>query len=256
MVAKAAKTAKGKRKTAKKSVKSPQILTVDNLKKVPSLEKVLKSGKITVVLVFAEWCGACHRFRKNIWNPMCSRPASHNRVAIRDDMIRNTTLANAKFEYLPSLLVVDEKGTLQTFKSPDGDSNAMKTPKSLQEMEQVVNVPVAPTPAPFGSTPFSVVNPMQKEPAPEYLPVEDELEVVKTVATKTPKGITYKPTPFVAPQSGGAYAPQRGGALFQTLESVGKGIIPTAVLGGLALSMRGGTRKRSRNARRNTRRAY
>ena len=85
-------------------------LNVDNVSKIPSLEKALKSGRINIILVFAEWCGACHRFRKNIWNPMLKKGALHNRIAVRDDMINKTSLNNTKFDYLPSILVVDEKG--------------------------------------------------------------------------------------------------------------------------------------------------
>lgn len=119
-------------------------LNVDNVSKIPSLEKALNSGRINIILVFAEWCGACHKFRKNIWNPMLRKNAMHNRIAVRDDMVGKTSLANTKFDYLPSILVVDEKGVAQTFNTPEGKvTNAMPTPKSLNDMTRVVNVPVA-----------------------------------------------------------------------------------------------------------------
>jgi hypothetical protein len=121
-------------------------LNVDTLSKIPSLEKALKSGRINIILVFAEWCGACHKFRKNIWNPMLRKNALHNRIAVRDDVIGKTSLLNTKFDYLPSILVVDEKGVAQTFNTPEGKvTNAMPTPKSLNDMTRVVNVPVAAT---------------------------------------------------------------------------------------------------------------
>ena len=133
------KTVKSVRKTAKKS----NVLKVDSLKKIPKFELTLKNSKINFVLVYAEWCGACHRFMDNIWNPMCKGSARHNRMAVRDDMIKNTSLSNASFDYLPSILVIDENGDIQTFKTPEGkDTNAMPTPKSLNDMKKVVNVPV------------------------------------------------------------------------------------------------------------------
>lgn len=119
-------------------------LTVDNLSKIPSLEKALNSGRINIILVFAEWCGACHKFRNNIWNPMMRKNALHNRISVRDDMIKNSSLANTSFDYLPSILVVDEKGVTQTFHTPEGKiTNAMPTPKNLDDMTRIVNVPVS-----------------------------------------------------------------------------------------------------------------
>ncbi len=130
---------KSKRGTAKKS----KVLKVDSEKKIPKFELQLKNSTINFVLVYADWCGACHKFMNNIWEPMCKGSARHNRLAVRDDMIKNTSLSNASFDYLPSILIVDENGDLQSFKTPEGkDTNAMPTPKSLGDMKKIVNVPV------------------------------------------------------------------------------------------------------------------
>ena len=124
-------------------MKKKSVLKVDDPTKIPKFELALTTGNINFVLVYADWCGACKRFMKNIWNPMCKGKAMHNRLAVRDDMIKNTSLANAKFDYLPSLLVVDEKGDLQTFDTPDGETtHAMPTPKNIKDMQRIVNVPV------------------------------------------------------------------------------------------------------------------
>jgi hypothetical protein len=129
--------------TTTRKIKKKSVLKVDDAKKIPKFELALTTGNINFVLVYADWCGACKRFMKNIWNPMCKGKAMHNRLAVRDDMIKNTSLANAKFDYLPSLLVVDEKGELQTFDTPDGEqTHAMPTPKNVKDMQRIVNVPV------------------------------------------------------------------------------------------------------------------
>ena len=123
--------------------KKSSVLKVDMESKIPELEKILKNGKITVVLVFADWCGHCHKFQKDIWNPMCNKEAIHNRVSVRDDMIKNTSLKNANFEYLPSVMVVNENGELENFTSPEGKTtNVIPTPKSVEDMNRIVNVPL------------------------------------------------------------------------------------------------------------------
>ncbi len=123
--------------------KKSSVLKVDMESKIPELEKILKNGKVTIVLVFADWCGHCHNFQKDIWNPMCDKEAVHNRVSVRDDMISKTSLKNANFEYLPSVMVVNEKGELESFPSPEGKTtNVIPTPKSVEDMTRIVNVPL------------------------------------------------------------------------------------------------------------------
>jgi len=122
-----------------------KVLKVDSADKIAAMESMLGKGSITFVLIYADWCGACNKFKKNIWNPMCEKSAAHSRVAVRDDMVGNTSLSSAKIDYLPSLIVVDENGKMQSFKTPEGKhTNAMPTPQSLQEMNTIVNVPVRP----------------------------------------------------------------------------------------------------------------
>jgi thiol-disulfide isomerase/thioredoxin len=178
--------------------KSP-VLKVDMESKIPELEKILKNGKVTIVLVFADWCGHCHTFQDNIWNPMCKQDAKHNRVSVRDDMIKKTSLKDAQFDYLPTVMVVDDNGSLQSFpaKEPEGKTtNAIPTPKSLEDMKRIVNVPIAQT------------NQM------------------------------------------------KGGAMFQTLQDIGQGVIPAGILGSLSLMLKGGRRlsRKSKKSKRKTHR--
>jgi thiol-disulfide isomerase/thioredoxin len=142
-----------------------QNLVVDSPSKIGKFEDKIKSGKISVVLVYAEWCGACHRFRDNIWDPMLKSKARHNRIAIRDDMVKNSPISkNWKFDYLPSLIVVDEKGVAQTFQQPDGSiKNAMKTPKDVKEMTRIVNVPVQPLASAAASAAAAAATPTPQE---------------------------------------------------------------------------------------------
>ena len=170
-------------------------------------EKNLKVGTINFVLVYADWCGACHKFMDNIWNPMCKGPAKHNRMAVRDDMIKNTSLGNAKFDYLPSLLVVDEKGQLQSFETPEGEhTNAMPTPKNLSDMKKAVNVPVVNITNSLNAKPIRMESSQTRAlPSMEMLNIPDPKNT-KTLSlgqNNTPSGAVYIPTPMVAPQKGG-----------------------------------------------------
>ena len=214
----ASKTRKNKAKSkvkAKAKAKAKN-LAVESVANIADFEKMLNSASITIILVYADWCGACHKFRKNIWNPMLQRNAIHNRIAIPAEMMNKTSLANAKFDYLPSILVVDEKGNMQDFQTPEGKmTNAMPTPQSLEDMTRVVNVPLASEPQaeqeeeeeapPRPLTPW-----MQKKDIEE----PENLEIIPTRPMATPEGKTY------VAQKGGRRSRSRSGSLLRMLERV------------------------------------
>ena len=238
-------------KKAKKG-KVQKVLKVDSEKKVPMFNSLIKSGSVTFVLVYADWCGACTRFKKNIWNPMCNGPARHNRAMVDAEMIKKTSLANADFEYLPSIILVDGEGKMHGFQKPDGtNTHAMPTPQSLEEMKKAVNSPITPSSPTMAET-LENTGPV---PGPAAEPEADSdsdsdeeqepqltIEPITTPNTNqnknrvlTPQGQTYVPTPMVAPQKGGAK----------------KSILPKIVLGSLAKLLR--SRRRSRKSKRSTR---
>ena len=238
------------RRVSKKG-KVQKVLKVDSKKKVPMFNSLIKSGSVTFVLVYADWCGACTRFKKNIWNPMCQGPARHNRAMIDSEMIKQTSLANADFEYLPSIILVDGEGKMHGFQKPDGtNTHAMPTPQSLGEMKKAVNSPIIPSSPTMAET--------LKNTGPDLQPTEEvevesdsdseeeqepqlTIEPITTPNTtrpnnrvSTPQGQSYLPTPMVAPQKGGAK----------------KSFLPKIVLGSLAKLLR--SRRRSNSGRRSS----
>ena len=223
-------------KTKKLTKGKGKVLKVDSADKISAMEKMLGKGSVTFVLIYADWCGACTRFKKNIWNPSCEGAAIHDRVALRDDMVKNTSLASANFDYLPSLVVVDENGKMQSFKTPEGKhTNAMPTPQSLQDMKRIVNVPVnnlakeVPlSPAPLEENPEIPLSPS------EPLTLTPESEPTSTL------GKSYVPTPMVA-------APMKGGRRVTMA-------MPKKMLKGLAGLFKR-SRRRSSNSRRSSRRS-
>jgi len=62
-------------------------------------------------------------------------------------MMPFTSLANENIEYLPSLIVVDEKGNVQNTLTPEGkETPVIPTPTNLKDMVRIANVPVKPSP--------------------------------------------------------------------------------------------------------------
>lgn len=239
------------RRVAKKA-KQQKVLKVDSKKKVPMFNSLIKSGSVTFVLVYADWCGACTRFKKNIWNPMCNGPARHNRAMIDSEMIKQTSLANADFEYLPSIILVDGEGKMHGFQKPDGtNTHAMPTPQSLGEMKKAVNSPITPSSPTMAQTlqntgpvPGPSAEPEAgSEPNAQQEQEQEPQLTIEPITTpnanplknrvSTPQGQSYMPTPMVAPQKGGAK----------------KSFLPKIVLGSLAKLLR--SRRRSKGKRSN-----
>jgi thiol-disulfide isomerase/thioredoxin len=202
-------------------------LKVDTESLIPALEKLLKKRKIVIVLVYADWCPACRKFKKNVWGPACEKEAMHERVEVESSLVDKVNgLKNANFKYLPSVLLVDEKGQVQEFQSPEGPTNAMPTPKSQEEMTRIMNVKVTPlpntkaaapaTPPTPAATPAKAATPAATPaPAPEpFAPEPDEMTTpVYTVTNsmKTPAGKVYTPSPMEV-------SVQKGGNLYQSLK--------------------------------------
>jgi hypothetical protein len=240
-----------------KALKAQKVLKVDSEKKVPMFNSLIKSGSVTFVLVYADWCGACTRFKKNIWNPMCNGPARHNLAMVDAEMIKKTSLANADFEYLPSIILVDGEGKMHGFQKPDGtNTHAMPTPQSLGEMKKAVNSPITPSSPTMAET-LENTGPSADADAEADADADAEAETeeqpqltIEPITTpnanplknnniSAPKGQSYlpvsMPTPMVAPQKGGAK----------------KSILPKIVLGSLARLLR--SRRRSNSGKRITR---
>ena len=205
-----------------------RVLKVDAPSKIGHLERMLKNGKLTIVLIYADWCGACTRFKKSIWGPMSQKPAIHNRIAIREDLVGKTPLAGSKYTYLPTIMVVDERGQPQAVEGPQGRTNAIPTPRTLEEMKRIVNLKVGPASAAASA-----------EPTPEPMTMEMEMP---EKPKKTPEGIVYTPYPPDRPLVG----KQAGGGLLQALEIVANAAAPAAILGAGVLMGRSNRRSTKR----------
>ena len=101
-----------------------------------------------------------------------------NRLSVRDDMVGTTSLAGAKYDYLPAILAVGPDGKPAAFTTPEGKrTNAMPTPRTEEEMTQVVN-----------ATPPGEGGEDEEEPSEEslYEPLTVEREPLSMSTTPLP----------------------------------------------------------------------
>lgn len=122
-------------------------LDVRSQNEVPNLEKMISIGPLTLVLVYADWCGHCHNFKEKMWNEVNTIPnKSVNTASVHYDMLDKTSLANSKIEGYPSLLLVGTDKKPADFVEEDGTkTNAMPPPANVSELKSIVQTPL-PTP--------------------------------------------------------------------------------------------------------------
>jgi thiol-disulfide isomerase/thioredoxin len=107
---------------------------------VSQFENILSKGPITIVLVYADWCGHCVRYKENVWNKLIKTPNRKlNLASVHYDQLENTSQKSAAIKGYPSVLVVGTDKKAATF--PDGNSkktNAFPNAQSLEVMEEMV----------------------------------------------------------------------------------------------------------------------
>jgi thiol-disulfide isomerase/thioredoxin len=136
--------AKTKSKTKKsRRSKTTKRLDVRSTKDVPLLEALIKKGPMVIVLVHADWCGHCQTFKDKVWNKVPNSSSNTiNTASIHHDMLEKTSLAKAKLEGYPSLLLVGKDGKPAEYTNNGKETNAMPQPSTAEELNKIVTTPV------------------------------------------------------------------------------------------------------------------
>lgn len=98
-------------------------------------ERTLMVGPITIVLVYADWCGHCKTFKKDIWSKLLSmKNKKVNLASVHHDMLDKTSQKDAKIKGYPSVLIVGNDKVPATF----GDTNALPNYRDLKMLQKMV----------------------------------------------------------------------------------------------------------------------
>lgn len=106
---------------------------------VKALQEILKAHPITIILVHADWCGHCQRYKENVWSKLEEMPEKKNGLAaIHHDQLENTEFADAKIRGYPSVIVVGKK-KMAEFEDEEGPTNAIPNQQAndLETMESL-----------------------------------------------------------------------------------------------------------------------
>jgi thiol-disulfide isomerase/thioredoxin len=105
---------------------------------VPQLEGLIAAGPLTFVLVYADWCGHCHKFMPT-WKKFEKTPGRTANIAkVHHDMLENVpTIKNAKIQGYPSVIRVEPSGKITDYKVPGSAETTNAMPNMRDESEMI-----------------------------------------------------------------------------------------------------------------------
>lgn len=111
---------------------------------IKDLDKILKNGCTTVVVILAQWCGACKRV-KPMWLNALKKKKTNNLVLIDSEILPETSLNTLDVKYFPSTFTIPPGGNPVLLDNPkDSDdidstlNSAASEPESASETSGVV----------------------------------------------------------------------------------------------------------------------
>jgi thiol-disulfide isomerase/thioredoxin len=130
-------TRKGKKKASSSAIKmsnsksrNANTIPNDNVDvrskgDVGKLVDLLKKNKVVIVLVYADWCGHCQTFKKDVWSKVASLENRKVPMAqIKAEELENTPLSKTNVEGYPSVFLVGQDMKPADIPNPR-DMNAM-----------------------------------------------------------------------------------------------------------------------------------
>jgi len=187
---------RSKRRVTQRNGRKPRVLDVRSRGAVKAFENLIVQGPLTLVYVNAKWCGACHRFSKEVWSPLTKlKNKGLNLASVDSEYIGKTSLANVPRKFFPTLMLVGRDKKPAEFKDENGEpTNAMPRKESLAEDRETLSALVqAPMNHPLANTQVKeVLTPINTEPlANESITNPVDMEVERTI-TNMPLNMSAK----------------------------------------------------------------
>lgn len=215
--------------------------------------KRMKKGPVTLVLVYAPWCGHCVQYKPEFEKMVATSNRNIQVAQLRDDMVNKAPLKNANINSYPSVILVNKEGEVveeiqnrnDTAKMnqilEEGIQNVEKTNSITGQIEQYNDLS-KPTKNNVAADIANELGPVSTKnvTVPNY---ENDSKTAN-MSKKNTDSLVYKAA------GGGCGCPfaQRGGCggLYGLLSSVATGALPAAALLGSAAVLAGKKRKTKR----------
>ncbi len=227
------------------------------------LDKRIQIGPITLVLIYADWCGHCKRF-KPMMDELENSPGRTVQIArVRDTILPQSAVANIPNEGYPSLMLIKPNGDAVNFNEGGKTTNVIPDHTNMVKMQTIVRNAGKPeglsllngeTPS---EDPVEVVSPPTSSnlsvPATASMPSIPKNIVADRLSTLNISQLNRNLTGTKNSQvklSTGPVPSQLGGGLWGYLAGISQDLLPAASLLAASTVLPG---KRTRKSRRKTR---
>lgn len=138
---------KKSKKSSTRSVRGRILPPVDitNINDLNKLDERINAGPITLVFVYADWCGHCQKYKPNMEELEGMSNRSVQTVRIRDDVFPKSSINGAKIEGYPSLLLIKPRENTSedpkpvVFEQENGETtNVIPDHHNMQNMGAIV----------------------------------------------------------------------------------------------------------------------
>lgn len=117
----------------------PKSLNIHSNAEAAELESLLHNGHVTIVVILAEWCGACQRVKPD-WLNTLKRKNKHNVALIDSEVLPNTVL-NDKLNvtHFPSVFEVQPNGKATLLKNVTNPNAVVNSNTKVKEQREPLN---------------------------------------------------------------------------------------------------------------------
>lgn len=104
-----------------------------------ALDERIAAGPLTLVFVYADWCGHCQRFKPEMSKLESLSGRTIQTARVRDDVFPSSSLNKLPVDGYPSIMLVDTNGSAVQFKDETGSvSNTIPDYKNATLMNSIV----------------------------------------------------------------------------------------------------------------------
>ena len=122
---KSKKTKKSKTKSRAISGRILPPVNITNVNDLGELDTRLSMGPMTLVFVYADWCGHCTNYKPHMAELENMTNRSIQTVRIRDDVFPKSSISKTPLEGYPSLFLLDKSKEPITFLKDDGKTSTV-----------------------------------------------------------------------------------------------------------------------------------
>ena len=129
------------RKNSSRSVMGRLLPPIDikSEDKLNELNRRISIGPVTLVFVYADWCGHCQRFKPEM-DKLEKTPGRSVQIArINDEMLPKSMISKNKISGYPSLMLIKKNGEATVFQDDNGEiTNTIPEYNDLNKMKTII----------------------------------------------------------------------------------------------------------------------